>query len=172
MVPKDLLPSCPLAGTIQYRRWGKPTVRQLRHAQPLTWYKVGVPAHQGTAPDAAYPWKVFVPHPPASQPPPYPLCRCATSPLDKGSRPPGEGFETARRGRRALQTNRRTPDVLRGDRRPRRSSCAVFCHTIGHRRRGGPACPPVPDCCKQHLLRRVTFLREKVTKTRLGTHGP
>ena len=69
MVPKDLLPSGPLAGTISFRRSGKPTVRQLRHAQPLTWYEVELPAHQGTAPDAAYTWKVFVPHPSASQPP-------------------------------------------------------------------------------------------------------
>jgi hypothetical protein len=62
MVPKDLLPSCPLAGTIHDRRRGKPTVRQLRHAQPLTLYAAELPAHQDTAPDRSDIWEpVFRP---------------------------------------------------------------------------------------------------------------
>src|SRR5699024_1742601 len=70
------------------------------------------------------------PHPSGLRPAtfPYPLCRCATSPLDKGSRPPGgkllEGEHLSSAGGRLKKGRLQNP---RGQNRNQPLSSSSFC---------------------------------------------
>ena len=147
MVPKDLLPSYPLAGTIQYRRWGKPTVSA---PAPLVADAQIVLLFRSRR-----------------------KCACSgISLVGAGSSGPSCGDCHSGPSGTPGPTKNTSPSVF----------SVATAALVGHHVRfsaapsviaiGEGLDSPVPDCCKQHLLRRVTFLCEKVTKTHLGTHGP